>query len=273
MSALAASTSVTKASPDALAFVVESAETTYAGGDVALAAGYLKAATGAAGDIPCGMAIATSQLGSSALETQSIDPSDTVLKAVPVSGASTIADVGKVVFISTDNPKADLTLTRPTRGYARGLIVKFNSATSFDVLLFGMTTMLAMQGVGQREIVELGTFANAALVTGNIVTAQIMRYHGKIISLHGLVQTAFTGSGGTADVNLEIGGTNVTGGVLTVSTAAGGTIGLTVDATAITAANEFNEGSVLDVEVANTGGTQTAGSVRLYMVCERLPGI
>lgn len=276
MTALAASTSLTKASPDALAFVVENAEVSYAGGDSALASGYLKALTGAAGDIPCGLALQgaiTGATSDSPQPTQSTDSGDVVLKAVPVAGASTIAHVGSVVYTSTDNVKTDLTLTRPTRGFARGVIVKFNSSTSFDVLLFGFARMLAMQGVGQREVLELGTFANVALINGNIVTGQVMQFRGKIISLHGLVQTAFTGASGTAEVNLEIDATNVTGGVLTVSTAAGGTIGAKLDATAITAANVFSEGSVLDVEVANTGGTQTAGSVRLYMVVERLPGI
>lgn len=197
-----------------------------------------------------------------------------ILEAVDVAGAETIADVGSVVFLNnTDDLKADLTLTRPTRGLAFGRIVKFRSDSSFDVRVYGMAELDALQGVGRREIVELGTYANAELADGDIATGLELPYRAKIISLHGQVLEAFTGSGGTASVNLEIAGTNVTGGVLVVSTAAGGTVGTVLDASAITAANVLSEGVALDVEVASAGGTQTEGMVRLYMVVERLPGV
>lgn len=278
MSARSTSQDVRTRSVNGQSYVVENADTTYAGSMTSLKAGYLRPYQGTAGEQPVGRAIVEgSVLGDTSASpkpTQSVAMVDEIVEAVAVSGASTIADVGKVVYLNdTDDLKADLTLTRPTRGIPYGVIEKFNSSTSFDVLRFGRTTLLAMQGTGTREMMPLGTFANAALINGNIATAIVMPFHGKFVSLHGMVETAFTGSGGTADINLEIGGTNVTGGVLTVSTAAGGTIGTKLDATAITAANEFNEGSTVDVEVANTGGTQTAGSVRLYAIVERLPGL
>lgn len=195
----------------------------------------------------------------------------TILRRVTVTGAASRADILKPIFV-TDNQT--MTLTRPSDdAEVCGCIIEWHTSTTCDVLLFGLVAQLVLgMAGGNRQIFELGHYDNAALVTGNIVTALPMPFHGKFISLHGIVETAFTGSGGTADVNLEIGGTNVTGGVLTVSTAAGGTIGTKLDATAITAANEFHEGDTVDVEVSNTGGTQTAGRVRLYAVVERLPG-
>lgn len=278
MTALATSADVRDRSAASLAVPVKNAAVTYAGGQGALAAGYAKPFAGAAGEIAAGRFIKDGSVTGNTSATPppeaSLAVEDYVLESVPVAGASAQTDLGKVVFVnSTDNIKTDLTLTRPTRGQPAGIIVRYKSATSFDVLMFGLKTMLANQSVGTREILELGTFANAALITGNIVTGFTMPFRGKFISLHGLVQTAFTGSGGTADVNLEIDTVNVTGGVLTVSTAAGGTIGTILSGTAITAANEFSEGGVLDVEVSGTGGTQTAGSVRLYALVERLPGI
>lgn len=278
MTALAASQSIRERSAAGQSFVVKDAETTYAGGQAALAAGYLVPYSGAAGESPIGRLIGQgSVLGDTSATpqpTHDVALEGYILEAVPVAGASTIASVGSVVFLNdTDNPKADLTLTRPTRGIAFGRIVKFRSASEFDVRAYGMAELDALQGVGRREIIELGTFANVALADGDIVTGFKLPYRAKIISLHGQVLTAFTGSGGTATVNLEIAGTNVTGGTLVVSTAAGGTIGLILDAAAITAANVLSEGVALDVEVASAGGTQTAGSVRLYMVVERLPGV
>ena len=193
-----------------------------------------------------------------------------LLRRVAVTGAASAADVMSYVYAS-DN--ATLTLTRPTDdAVVFGVIVKWHTSTTCDVLTLGLLGQILMAAQASRFWLELGSYDNADLVTGNIATALVMPFHGKVISLHGIVEKAFTGASGTADVNLEIGGTNVTGGVLTVSTAACGTIGTKVDATAITAANVFHEGDTVDVEVANTGGTQTAGRVRLYALVERLPG-
>lgn len=57
-----------------------------------------------------------------------------VLTDVPVTGASAITDVGKDVFATNDNPD-DITLTDPTTSKPIGVIVRFNSATSFEVQL------------------------------------------------------------------------------------------------------------------------------------------
>lgn len=277
MTALATSADVRDRSLNGLSFQAKNAATSYAGGDVAIDAnGYLKAAAGAAGEMIVGRQIKEgSVLGNTSATppteaTVAVD--DYILESVPVAGASTIAHLKRIVYCDTDNIKTDLSLTRPTRGQPRGIIVRFKSATSFDVLMFGLKSMLANQSVGTREEISFGSYTNAALINGNIRTGQIMQFHGKVISVHGYVQAAFTGSGGTAAINLEIDTVDVTGGVVTASTAAGGTIGTKLAGTAVTAANEFYEGSVVDVEVASTGGTQTLGQVEVFAVVERLPG-
>tara|TARA_R110002072_G_scaffold35076_2_gene104164 strand:- start:18066 stop:18920 length:855 start_codon:yes stop_codon:yes gene_type:complete len=191
-----------------------------------------------------------------------------ILKAVTVAGASAITDQWKPVF-ATDN--ATLTLTRPADdAEAVGVIARWITSTSCDVLLFGLPHHL--RKVGEREFFPLGTYDNTDLNDGDILTGLVMPFAGKFISLHGAVETPFTGASGTATVNLEIGGTNLTGGTLVVSTAAGGTAGTILDAAAITDANVFHDGDVVDVEVASAGGTQTAGRVRIFALIERLPG-
>lgn len=194
-----------------------------------------------------------------------------ILRRVTVTGAASRADILKPIYV-TDNQT--MTLTRPSDdAEVCGAIIEWHTSTTCDVLLFGLVAQLVLgMAGGNYEHFTIGSFDHADLANGNIVTALPMPFHGKFISLHGVVEKAFTGSGGTATLNLEIGGTDVTGGTLVVSTAAGGTIGTKLDAAAITAANVFHEGDTIDLEVASASGTQTAGRVRVYAVVERLPG-
>lgn len=194
-----------------------------------------------------------------------------ILKRYAVTGAASRADILKPVY-ATDNQTLDL--TRPADdAEAVGLIVEWHTGTTCDVLLFGLIgqCLLGMAG-GNVQEVDFGSYDFADLADGNIRIAQPMRFHGKILSVIGYVEKAHTGSGGTALVNLEINGTNVTGGVVTVSTAAAGTLGTILAGTAVTAENVFHEGDTVDVEVASAGGTRTLGRVRIVAVCERLPG-
>lgn len=274
MSARAASQDVKTRSLDAQSYVTENGDTLYAGSMVALKAGYLRPFQGTAGEQPVGRMVRDgSVVGDGALlATASL--ADEIIEAVPVSGASTIADVGKVVYLnSTDDLKADLTLTRPTRAIAFGVIEKFRSATSFDVLRFGRVSTLATRGVGQIEVMHLGSYGFAGTADGNIRVAHPCFFRGKILSVHAYTDMTLVGAGGTTLINLEIDTVDVTGGVVTMATATQATIGTKSAGTAVTDNNTFSEGSVIDVECASTGGTRTSGNFSLYAVVERLPGI
>ena len=69
-------------------------------------------------------------------------------------------------------------------------------------------------------------------------------------------------AGGRWLVDVELDGTDVTGGVVTVAT--GDAIGDKKAGTAITAANEFAEGALLDVEFV-VGTQMTAGRFDLFV--------
>lgn len=265
---------------------VQDAVTVYGGGLIALddersstsgKKGRIAAFAGTAGQILLGRMIAAgSVLGATAatpVPEAQFNLDDEILENVPVAGVTGQLDVGKVFFCPTDNIATDLTLTRPTRAQPLGIIMRYRATGYADVLLLGLVARLALQGVGRKEIVRLGAWDNADLADGNIGIAIPMAFSGKILSVHGVVEKAFTGSGGTALVNLEIDTVDVTGGVVTVSTAAGGTIGTVLAGTAVTGANYFQEGSTIDVEVASAGGTRTAGRVAVCAVVERMAGI
>jgi len=72
-----------------------------------------------------------------------IDLEGGIVRGVPVTGAAAETDVGDFVFLATDN-LADLKLAVNVNTKAVGMIVKFNTATSFDVLLFNTETMRAL---------------------------------------------------------------------------------------------------------------------------------
>lgn len=267
-----------------LAFKVKDAHQTYAGSLAALAGpdhptaadrGYGRVWSGAAGEIPLGGFVQRKVKGDTAatpvkeMEVRSV-AEDFIAERIAVTGAAAITDVGKPVYWSDDDT---LTLTRPTRGIPAGVIVRWHTSTTSDVFIFGFATLCAigLGGAGQ-ELVYLGHYDADSVATGDLRTGLPLQYRGKILNVFAMVDKAITGAGGTAAINLEIDGTNITGGVVTVSTAAGGTKGAKLSGTAVTAANVFSEAALLDVEAA-TVTDMTGGSFDLYMEVERLFGV
>lgn len=267
-------------------FKVKNATDAFFGGLVAIdSTGYLKPWAGAAGEKPLGRMQPTpdptGQLANPLTGDTSASPvpeatvclESEVIINVPVTGASAITDIGKTVYLNTDNINADLTLTRPTRGLPFGIVLRWLSSTRCDVRRFSFGELAAISLAGNgRQLINIGSIDCDSLTTANVRTAIPLPFRGKIVDVFAMVDVAITGASGTADLNLEIDGTNVTGGVVTVSTAAGGTKGTKLAGTAITAANTFSESSVLDVE-ATVGTDMTAGRVDLFIVVEPTFGV
>jgi len=91
-------------------------------------------------------------------------------------------------------------------------------------------------------------------------------HHGRITRVYGIVSRAATDADVDIDINLEIDGTNLTGGVIEYLFS--DAIGTKKAGTAITddGLNAFHEGSLIDVEaVVNTAGTATdVGQMAIY---------
>lgn len=190
-----------------------------------------------------------------------------VLPNVSVVGASAASDRGLPVYLAGDDHT--LTLVRPTATVPVqvGEVLSWGSTTYCDVLIYALS---GRRAPSSTTLLFLGRFDAASIVNGNARTAFPAPYHGKIKSLFAMVDTAIAGVGGTADVNLEINGTNVTGGVVTVSTVAG-TRGAKLDGTAITAANEIHTGDLIDVETSGVSA-MSGGTFDLYANVELLAG-
>lgn len=238
--------------------------------------GRVAAWTGAAGEIPLGFCVsleaATGDTSASPIPEAEIMQGGCVLKQIAVTGVTAVTDQGKRVFLSDD---ATLTLTRPTRGSIAGRIIRWYTSTTCDVYCYGQDILEALAFAGNGMIlVDLGSYDAADLATGNIRTSFPMWFHGKFTRLYSHADKAVTGSAGTSvAINLEIGGTNVTGGVVTIDTTTQNTLGEFTSGTAITAANYFSEGSLVDVEAVLTGAAPTAGRVHFYAECETEPGV
>lgn len=245
--------------------------------------GYVGPFTAAKGVIPLGPAqpdkdpsggtadSVTGNLAASPAPTTSVFTGSYIRENYAVTGVTGVTDHGKWVYLSDDNT---LTLTRPALGIPVGLVLQHRSGTKCDLLMFGLDVICAISAAGNsKQLIFLGELDFATSADGDQRTGIKMPFHGKFLEFFGMVKQVNVGSGGTIDLNLEIGGTNVTGGVLTWSTAAANVLGERLDATAITAANEFHEGDLVDIEGASAGGTRTSGLLELYALVETLPGL
>ena len=203
-----------------------------------------------------------------------------ILEEVPVTGASAITDIGKFVY-ATDGQT--LTLTKPAVGVPQGIVTKWYTSTTCDVYLFDMVESIIISSLCNQPTAykSFGTFPTNA-IQGNVAATlhtETAKEHYKFVSLHALPK-AYDDAvvAGAQTLNLQIGATDVTGGVLTLGFAsfdATADMGTIINATAITADNEVHIGDTVILELAG-GGTgftaDAAAAVEIYAVIERLPG-
>ena len=239
----------------------------------------------AASLIPCGLVINASDgivshlTGSSTYNYKAVVRGGIVVRWA-VTGASAITDIGKQVY-ATDGQT--MTLTAPSCGLPIGRVVNWISSTTCDVYLYSFAEAMALANSNPfgYKIKKLVTILSNALQGTSAVTlwTETSKEHYKFISFHaqcvGHDNAALAGS---QALNLDIGGTDVTGGVLTLAYTncdAYGDMGTAIDATAITAANEVHIGDVVKVEMAASGTGFTADAVAafdIYAVVQVLPG-
>jgi hypothetical protein len=233
--------------------------------------------SGVAGQIPAGFFSQASRTGDTSASpptATAVDLQDQRVNLVAVTGlAGTVADNYKLVYATTDN---DLTLTRPSapNGNPVGIVIQFRTSALADVVMYGLITQLAISmGGGTRRVWTIGSINSYRASSGNIMTSVTAPCHGRILAVSAQCVEANTDADVSSTVNLEINGTNVTGGVVTL--AFGDAEGDKKSGTAVTAENVFHEGDLIDVELAvGTAGTNTdPGLYALMVEYETLPGI
>lgn len=115
--------------------------------------------------------------------------------------------------------------------------------------------------------IQLDAMTTAA---ADLLTNYVVGYGFKILSVSFVTTTIGAGAGGSQVLNLEIGTTNVTGGVTTITLAGTDTLGELTAGTAVTAANVGTPTDTLSVEVAAGGTVFTAGAGILLVKIQNL---
>lgn len=119
-------------------------------------------------------------------------------------------------------------------------------------------TLAATVGIVTVAIpIQLASMTTAA---ADLMTNYVPGYAFELLSLEYVTTTIGTGASASQVLNLEIGTTNVTGGVLTILLADTDVLGEKKAATAITAANVGTASDTLSIEVATAGTVFTAGA-------------
>lgn len=110
------------------------------------------------------------------------------------------------------------------------------------------TTLAA--GVG---VTTLAFFFNLAEIAGNgdVLTTYTPGYKFKILSVDFAVCKAVTTAAKRADLNIEIGTTDLTGGVVSITSAAATPAGVVIAGSAVTAANTGSSSATISVEASN----------------------
>lgn len=244
-----------------VALPIEDTEEIFPNSIVSLLLGRVRAYQATAGEVIVGRSINTaSRTGNTAgTEEVEVDLEKTILGDEAVTGLTGIPQIGQRVYAVDDAGTYTLTPT----GAAVGEVIRFLVAGRGDVLLYSYDARKGSPTT--RETMYLGSY-DATSLTGDIATAIELRGTGRIVDVFALIDVAPAGAGGDADVNLEIGGVNLTGGVVEILT--GDARAAKKNGTAITALNNFRDGDLLDVEMVQNVAI-TSGRFQLFATIER----
>jgi hypothetical protein len=260
-------------------FVIKNAEELVIGGLLALdtVTGKMEFMDDAEKLLPMGVAVKQAAgdneklTGDSAGTYSVVARSGVILSSVTVTGASAITDTLKFVY-ATDGDT--LTLTRPTTGLPVGFVKKWITSTTCDVQLFSIEASILQSQLGTVKKVLLGR-VNSASLEGTVAAdllSWVAPYAGTIDSLYAYCEGFDDGVvAGAHTLNLEIGTTNLTGGVLPLGFAdcdAIDDLATKISASAIAGANRFKTGDVITCELIASGTGFTAaknGVFAIYM--------
>lgn len=178
-----------------------------------------------------------------------------------VGSGFTADDIGKRFFLS-DNQTGQLAAL--AAGFRAGQVTEFVDSTHVFVKVAGAMAAGVGTGTARNRSELLGIIHTTALEGTAAIDLfkRTMRGNGRITRLWAK-PTGFDASyaAGSQVLNLEIGTTNLTGGVLTLAFGdidAVGDLANNIAATAITALNEFVDGDIVTCELAVSGTGFTA---------------
>lgn len=167
------------------------------------------------------------------------------------TGAATNPAFGPLVLTSGTNVTGQLPIANVALAGALPTAITDNST--------GAVSSTFAAGVGVSTVVIPIQLASMTALAADLVTAYTPGYAFKVLALHFATTTIGAGAAASQVLNLEIGSTDLTGGLLTITLAGTDTLGELTTATAITAANTGTAADTISVEVAAGGTIFTAG--------------
>jgi hypothetical protein len=189
-----------------------------------------------------------------------------ILEGVDVTGVTDRANIGDLVWCADDNT-ATLSLTASALAGPVGRLWDWRSNTDMDVKLF--TSMEADQIMRGGYSVFTSYVDLDEVTAGDIITTITPGFAGRIVKVFAVVTVPVTTASDAASLNWEIGTTNLTGGVIALTSANATPKGAVVAGSAITAANFFTATDTLSLEGSSV--TDFAeGEVEVYTVVQSL---
>lgn len=152
----------------------------------------------------------------------------------------------------------------PTAGSAAAIAVALESGSANEihpVLLVTRTATGSNSGMILSIPIKLANLAD-----GDVVTEYTPGISGTIKKVSFVVTDPVTTAGKAADLNLEIGTTDVTGGVVSLTSANCGTLGAVIDGSAITANNTFGSTDAISVEASSVTAFAEGEGVLLIVI-------
>ncbi len=226
--------------------------------------------TSTANQIPVGFQRAENKTGDTSatpIPRSNLWAGPVIVKSLAITGlAGTFADVGRIFYATADDT---FTLTRTDPDLPLGIITDFETASVATARFFSMAELaiLAMAGAGQ----SLWSFCIALINTastylmGSSTTGVVIPYAGRILSTHAICVRANTDVDVSQAVAPKINDTAVTGG--SVALVSGNAAGLVIDGSAVSAANVFHAGDLLQIYATQTtSGTATDVGTYNYLI-------
>ncbi len=132
-------------------------------------------------------------------------------------------------------------------------------------IITAMIMPMVSKNMGNNTMEIPITLANIT-AAGDVVTTMVPGFAGRILKVFFVVTTKVTTASKAVTLNLEIGTTDLTGGVVSLTSANCGTLGAVVAGSAITGNNVFSETDSISVEAASvTAFTEGEGMLVIVM--------
>lgn len=195
-----------------------------------------------------------------------VDTDETMEFTYPSGNASRYAKSGEKLVISGLQNILDAGASTFTLSYgASSVTVTYKASTSIPA---GTKVAIQLPLTPKVGIVKVPFFVNLSAITGagDVVTSYVPGFNFKILALDWVQANPVTTAAKAASLNAEIGATDVTGGVIALTSAAATPLGKVINGTAVTGANTGDADDAISIEASSvTAFSEGSGTIVLTL--------